>query len=92
MKAAALPSHRATIAVNRDRPLFNPSFGNGGEERREKGAVSGEGSGDGDGEAPLLWDLTAGLGTDAFVLASAGWRVHMFERSPVVAALVQVQR
>lgn len=48
-----------------------------------------EGDGD-DKEAPLLWDLTAGLGTDAFVLASAGWRVEMFERSPVVAALVQV--
>ncbi|CAM9230620.1 unnamed protein product [Ectocarpus sp. 4 AP-2014] len=38
---------------------------------------------------PLLWDLTAGLGTDAFLLAQAGWRVEMFERSPVVAALVQ---
>ncbi|CAN0344775.1 unnamed protein product, partial [Ectocarpus sp. 8 AP-2014] len=47
--------------------------------------------GDDDAEAPLplLWDLTAGLGTDAFLLAQAGWRVEMFERSPVVAALVQ---
>ena len=42
-------------------------------------------------EIPLLWDLTAGLGTDAFVLALAGWRVEMFERSPIVAALVQVR-
>ncbi|CAN0164614.1 unnamed protein product, partial [Ectocarpus sp. 13 AM-2016] len=47
--------------------------------------------GDDDAKAPLplLWDLTAGLGTDAFLLAQAGWRVEMFERSPVVAALVQ---
>lgn len=49
--------------------------------------VGGEGQ---DEETPLLWDLTAGLGTDAFILASAGWEVQMFERSPVVAALVQV--
>lgn len=49
--------------------------------------------GDDDAKAPLplLWDLTAGLGTDAFLLAQAGWRVEMFERSPVVAALVQVR-
>lgn len=40
---------------------------------------------------PLLWDLTAGLGTDSFLLAQAGWRVEMFERSPVVASLVQVR-
>ncbi|CAM9762781.1 unnamed protein product [Ectocarpus sp. 6 AP-2014] len=47
--------------------------------------------GDDDAKAPLplLWDLTAGLGTDAFLLAQAGWRVEMFERSSVVAALVQ---
>lgn len=44
-----------------------------------------------DPELPLLWDLTAGLGTDAFVLALAGWRVKMFERSPIVAALVKVR-
>ncbi|WP_100657864.1 class I SAM-dependent methyltransferase [Alteromonas flava] len=33
-------------------------------------------------------DATAGLGTDAFVLASAGCQVTMLERSPVVAALL----
>lgn len=31
-------------------------------------------------------DATAGMGTDAFVLASVGCRVTMLERSPVVAA------
>ena len=34
-------------------------------------------------------DATAGLGRDAFVLASLGCVVHMIERSPVVAALLQ---
>lgn len=33
-------------------------------------------------------DATAGLGRDAFVLASLGCTVHMIERSPVVAALL----
>ena len=34
-------------------------------------------------------DATAGLGRDAFVLASLGCKMHMIERSPVVAALLQ---
>ena len=34
-------------------------------------------------------DATAGLGTDAYVLASVGCHVTMLERSPVVAALLK---
>lgn len=37
---------------------------------------------------PDVIDATAGLGRDAFVLASVGCRVRMIERSPVVAALL----
>ncbi|WP_413736234.1 16S rRNA (guanine(1516)-N(2))-methyltransferase RsmJ [Sodalis sp. RH21] len=37
---------------------------------------------------PEVVDATAGLGRDAFVLASLGCRVRMFERHPVVAALL----
>ena len=40
------------------------------------------------GANPLVVDATAGLGRDAFVLASLGCRVVMLERSPVVAALL----
>ena len=36
-----------------------------------------------------VWDFTAGLGRDAFVLASAGMRVALFERHPVVYALLR---
>ena len=36
---------------------------------------------------PDVVDATAGLGRDAFVLASVGCRVRMLERNPVVAAL-----
>ncbi|WP_213991373.1 16S rRNA (guanine(1516)-N(2))-methyltransferase RsmJ [Sodalis sp. dw_96] len=37
---------------------------------------------------PEVVDATAGLGRDAFVLASLGCRVRMFERHPAVAALL----
>lgn len=38
---------------------------------------------------PTIIDATAGLGRDAFVLASIGCHVTMFERHPVVAALLE---
>ena len=41
------------------------------------------------GLVPSVLDATAGLGRDAFVLASLGCRVTMFERHPVVAALLE---
>jgi len=37
---------------------------------------------------PVVWDATAGLGRDAFVLASIGCRVILCERAPVLAALL----
>lgn len=39
-------------------------------------------------DQPLIFDATAGLGQDAFVLASLGATVHMHERSPIAAALL----
>jgi len=41
------------------------------------------------GVNPYLVDATAGLGRDAFVLACLGCRVHMVERSPIIAALLR---
>lgn len=40
------------------------------------------------GRIPNVVDATAGLGRDAFVLAQLGCSVQMFERSPVIAALL----
>ena len=40
------------------------------------------------GYLPSVIDATAGLGRDAFVLASVGCHVQMLERHPVVAALL----
>ena len=41
------------------------------------------------GFTPHVLDATAGLGRDAFVLASLGCQVSMIERMPVVAALLE---
>lgn len=41
------------------------------------------------GNTPSILDLTAGLGRDAFVLASLGCQVTMIERNPVIAALLE---
>ena len=75
VKAAALPKRRAAAAASAVTAAVNGC---------QTSSVEEEGP-------PVLWDLTAGLGTDAFVLALAGWRVEMFERSAVVAAMVQVR-
>lgn len=41
------------------------------------------------GHLPTVLDATAGLGRDAFVLASLGCQVDMLERSPVVSLLLR---
>lgn len=41
------------------------------------------------GVYPKVLDATAGMGKDAFVLATLGCRMHLLERSPVVHALLQ---
>ena len=38
---------------------------------------------------PAVIDVTAGLGRDAFILAYLGCEVHMIERSPILAALLE---
>jgi len=40
------------------------------------------------GWQPTVIDATAGLGRDGFILASLGCHVHMLERSPILAALL----
>lgn len=41
------------------------------------------------GATPRIFDGTAGLGRDAWILASLGCAVQLCERSPVIAALLQ---
>lgn len=40
-------------------------------------------------EKPLVYDATAGLGRDSFVLATLGCKVVMFERNPIVRVLLE---
>ena len=42
-----------------------------------------------DAASPLIADATAGLGEDSFLLAAAGFSVLLFERDPVIAALLE---
>ena len=41
------------------------------------------------GHRPNIIDATAGLGRDAFVLTTLGCRVHMIERSEIIAKLLE---
>ncbi len=54
-----------------------------------KGQAIAKAAGLNKGSLPDVLDATAGLGRDAFVLASLGCRVQMIERNPVVAALLE---
>lgn len=38
---------------------------------------------------PNIWDTTAGLGRDAFILAALGCQIHLIERSPILFFLLQ---
>nr|WP_216612315.1 class I SAM-dependent methyltransferase [Vibrio sp. RE86] len=53
-----------------------------------KGQAIAKAAGLNKGSTPTILDGTAGLGRDAFVLASLGCKVQMVERHPVVAALL----
>ncbi|MBD1575790.1 MULTISPECIES: class I SAM-dependent methyltransferase [Vibrio] len=53
-----------------------------------KGQAIAKAAGLNKGKNPTILDGTAGLGRDAFVLASLGCKVQMVERNPVVAALL----
>lgn len=54
-----------------------------------RGQLIAKAAGLGPGIYPHVFDATAGLGGDAFVLASLGCRVTMAERSPVACALLR---
>lgn len=57
-------------------------------QRRARDALRGQHLVRAAGTGLEVLDATAGFGRDAFLLASAGNRLHMLERSPVVYALL----
>lgn len=38
---------------------------------------------------PIIMDATAGLGRDSFILASLGFEIQLFERSPIISLLLE---
>jgi len=73
-------------------PVFVDFVGGAADWRRKHGGGRGQGvakaCGLKGGSTPHVLDATAGLGRDAFVLASLGCQVDMLERSPVAASLL----
>lgn len=68
-------------------------YGAGMDYRRERGGGRSEliakAVGLRGGKSPTVIDTTAGLGVDAFVLASLGCRVTLLERVPAICALLK---
>nr|WP_221197182.1 class I SAM-dependent methyltransferase [Simiduia aestuariiviva] len=73
-------------------PVWVDFNGGGADHRRQYGGGRGQmiakAVGLKAGVCPLVFDATAGLGGDAFVLASLGARVLLQERNPIVHALL----
>jgi 16S rRNA (guanine1516-N2)-methyltransferase len=73
-------------------PLFVDFISGALEYRRKQGTSRKEAIaravGVKGGATPVVLDITAGLGRDGFILANLGCRVHMVERSAIVAALL----
>ncbi len=89
--------HTTLELMNEDRPDLAPisiDFVSGEMAyRRKYGHAGGEpiskAVGVKKGHRPSIVDATAGWGRDAFVLATLGCRVHMIERSAIVATLLE---
>jgi 16S rRNA (guanine1516-N2)-methyltransferase len=75
--------------------IYVDFVGGAAGHRRKFGGGKGQaiakaiGLGRGKGAVPVVLDATAGLGRDAFVMASLGCQVVMIERHPVIAALLE---
>lgn len=82
-----------TLGKGAPGPVGVDLVGGASEWRRKHGGGRGQGvakaCGLKGGATPHVLDATAGLGRDAFVLASLGCEVDMLERSPLAAALLE---
>lgn len=81
------------VTIGKHGAVFADFVGGAARHRREQGGGRGQPVAraiglKGGQPLPTIVDATAGLGRDAFVLASLGCRVTLLERSPVAAALL----
>jgi 16S rRNA (guanine1516-N2)-methyltransferase len=88
--------HNTSLHVRdgKDQFKIEVSFSEGANAHRRKfgggrGQAIAKAVGIKSGYVPRVCDMTAGMGGDAFVLASLGCSVTMFERHPIVHALLE---
>ncbi len=102
VRQVGIDEHQALLWVNGRLSLSFPNqkqgdvvvdfASNASEHRRIRGGAFGQpiakALGLSPAISPYILDLTAGLGRDAYVMASLGAKVEMRERHPIVAALL----
>ena len=85
--------HRHLLGPHAPGPVRVDFVEGGAAHRRQFGGGSGQmiakAVGIQPGIRPRVLDATAGLGRDAFVLATLGCEMVMFERQPLIAALLE---
>lgn len=83
----------AIHAPDLGKPIFVDFVGGKNAHRRQFGGGCGQpfarAIGLKKGKRPTVIDATAGFGRDAFVLAALGCQIHLLERQPWIAALLQ---
>lgn len=77
--------HPGPLMVNFSSPAMQYRLKQGGGRRQALARAVGLKK----GWQPTVIDATAGLGKDALILASLGCYVHMLEKAPVLAALLE---
>ena len=72
-----------SVDFENQRLLYRQKFGGGRQQpiARALGLKKGI--------SPIVVDATAGLGRDAFILATLGCQVHMVERNPIIHTLLE---
>jgi len=92
-RLALTPERLELRALHSEGPVYVDFVGGAVGHRRRFGGGRGQeiarSVGLKKGATPSVLDATAGLGRDAFVLASLGCTVTLIERAPVVAALLE---
>ena len=83
-----LTDGRLTLQGNLHNMLARVNKGRLAHEMLARAAKRKESPDGVEAKLPLAVDCTAGLGEDAFLLAAAGYRVLLYEKNPVISALL----
>lgn len=84
-----LDAHELSLRHAAQKGLVSVNFVSGSlDYRRQKGGGELINKAINHKQNQTVWDFTGGLGRDAFIMASSGLKVTVFERHPAVAALL----